>query len=147
MLSAVVYFRDRAIVSVRVGYNWMDIDSDKPERRTTIVVVTNAGRRAVHVSKVRLSARGATDFLFVQAMAGVTLGEGSEPFKAEAHQDNMNPLAPIWWRVRAAVTDSFGNALYSDWLTERPHWANESKAPTGAITWNRLKNWGRKRVF
>lgn len=149
LLAAVVYFRDRA--EVTVGLTWgMSIVGDP--KKKFVVKVVNIGRRPIHVSHAHIKVPRFADatyshLLLTSGLEGVTLAEGSRPHVIATDEDTLRDYIHAWWRLRATMVDGAGREYHSDWPVAAPAWAASTKPPVGALIWNRLKNWGRKRVF
>jgi hypothetical protein len=150
-IALMVYFRDRARVTVLLSWDMKQTESSDD---IAVVRISNIGRRPIYLSHAHIRLPKGADanvshLVFPDNIQGVTLLEGSAPHLLVLNQRQlqMEKYAKIWWRLRATVIDAAGKHYHSDWPLERPSWASSSQAPKLAIYWNRFRNWVRKRAL
>lgn len=152
LIAFLVYFRDRA--GVDVGMQW-DMSTYGPgsDAGKTYLVVTahNVGRRPIYVSHAHIRLpRGAdpevSHIILIGAVEGKTLPEGAAPYLVHADQEGLDKYAGLWWKLRATVIDSAGKHYHSDWPTKAPLSGSDVAPPFGAVAWNQIRNWARRRL-
>jgi hypothetical protein len=117
-ISLLNFVRDRAKVSVELGYNWSNGDEN-----LVLVTITNRGRRPIYVShaalRIPLGFRKGYRYLIIQDwVQGKRLNEGDPPFSVTAsHEiigvDQRDVILRRWRRVKAQATLSTGELAYS----------------------------------
>lgn len=149
-VSMLVYFRDRAVVTVGLGWD-MEMLGGGYDNSLTYYVVTirNVGRRPIYLSHAHIilpkGASGTTTHLLLTSgLQGVTLAEGAAPHTIVTKQAGMEKYAKLWWKLRASVTDSAGALYHSDWPVAPPSFAKDVQPPLGAVQWNQFRNWLRR---
>lgn len=153
LLAFLVYSRDRAMVEVFAQADMSAFGSMPAVKGATyyVVRITNVGRRGAFVSHTHFAIPkgtvGGVTHVVIGNPQGVTLGEGAPPHYVYINQAGLQAYAHIWWRMRATVHDGAGARYNSPWPIDAPSWANGVKAPLGAISWNRVRNWFGKRVI
>ena len=151
-IAFLVYFRDRAVVTVNLHWDMSTYGPNAdPSKTYFLVTVYNVGRRPIYLSHAHISLPPdadpeATDIILTGGVEGKTIPEGTAPYLVHTDQEGMEEYAHVWWNLRATVIDSAGKHYHSDWPTRAPSWASEVIPPFGALAWNRLRNWMRQRL-
>jgi hypothetical protein len=148
LVAVLVYFRDRAVVSV--GLQW-DMSVVGDDETYFVVTIRNVGRRPIYLSHAHIrlprdSDPNASLILLNEGLEGVTLAEGAPPHIVLTAQDHIEKHADVWWRLRATVIDAAGRHHHSEWATAAPSFAKDVRPPRGALAWNRARNWARRRL-
>jgi len=152
LIAILVYFRDRATVTVDLQWDMETFGTDMdPDKTYFVVTIRNVGRRPIYLSHAHILLPPGADtetshILLTSGLQGVTLAEGAPPYIVHADQEGMEKYAAMWWKLRATVIDAAGKCYHSDWPTKAPSWAQGVTPSFGALTKNCLCNWIRRRL-
>ena len=132
VLGILNYLPDRARVEVSLRWDLNIVGDPRydAEKLWGVVNVTNIGRRPVHVSHVALGLPAGrfdhTHLVINSGISGKTLAEGAPSDVHVVTQEGMEKYASVWHLIRAQVSDSTGRVWKSNYVSEKPSWA-ESK--------------------
>ncbi len=141
-ISLLVFFRDRARISVSVSWDMITIPREPTYPGTFgSVTVVNLGRRPAYVSHISIRQEGSHLVrLLPTTVPGKILEEGSGPYSAIIDEKPLKDGAVPWWLLRVSVSTASGRLYFSPWLERPPDWAASQKAPRWAGVWNKRKN-------
>jgi hypothetical protein len=115
VMSLLSYLRDRPGIKVSLNLNMIET---RTREQYGMVVVTNTGRRPVHISAVVIVPPGVsmdsgTHLVINGSLEGNRLGEGDKPYKCMVDKAAFIGHPSRWREIRAYAEDSTGRRYLS----------------------------------